>query len=78
MFLCTGENFSREYSGWFVMFVGNFWRKKYLRNYCPLVLKIGTRHAGLTRGSAFACEGHSVGGVILCILSMLGAVCFSL
>ncbi len=50
--LCTGENFSREYSGWFVRFVGNFWSEKYLQNYCLLALKIGTGHADLSRGSA--------------------------
>jgi hypothetical protein len=52
MFLCTGKNSSREYSGWFVLFVGNFWSKKYSQNFCPLALKIETKHAYLLKGSA--------------------------
>jgi hypothetical protein len=50
MFLCTGKNSSREYSGWFVFLVGNFWSKKYLQNFCPLALKIGIKHADLLKG----------------------------
>ncbi len=78
MFRCTGENFSREYSGWFVRFVGIFWSKKCLQSYCPLALKIGTRHADLLKGSALHVWFIPLGGVIHCIFFLLGAVSLSL
>ncbi len=59
---------------WFVLLVANFWSKRYLQNHCPLALKIGTRHADFAEGVCFAFVSHSVGGGILCIFSLLGAI----
>jgi len=70
MFLCTGKNSGREYSGWFVLIVGNFWSKKYLQNYCPLSVENWNLACELAVGACFAYVSHPVGGGgMLCIFS---------